>query len=95
MTNLQLLTHITQGSPTDVRQMSYSDIQNIRRTSTGPPDIRTGGRLEVGKTLEDLPKSAPTDIPEDLTLPGFEPGSTGWNPSALLPLKKPLIRYRN
>jgi hypothetical protein len=55
-------THIAHGSPTDVRQMSYWDIQNIRWMSEGPPHIRTGGRSEVGITLEDLPKSAPTDI---------------------------------
>jgi hypothetical protein len=36
------------SSPTDVRQMSS--------------DIRKGGRSEVALTLEDLPKSAPTDV---------------------------------
>ena len=52
--------HIAHGSPTDVRQMSYWDIQNIRWMSEGPLHIRTGS--EVGITLEDLPKSAPTVI---------------------------------
>jgi hypothetical protein len=54
--------HIAHGSPTDVRQKSYWDIQNIRWMSEGPPHIRTGGRSEVGITLEDLPKSVPTDV---------------------------------
>ena len=61
-TDILDVTHIAHGSPTDVRQMSYWDIQNIRLMSEGPPHIRTGGRSEVGITLEDLPKSAPTDI---------------------------------
>ncbi|KAK4028006.1 hypothetical protein OUZ56_017169 [Daphnia magna] len=37
-----ILTHITQGSPSDVRQMSGSDVEYIFLISSGQPDIRFG-----------------------------------------------------
>lgn len=40
-----------QGSPTEVRHFSNSDIHNIRRRSTGPTDIHIGERSEVGKVM--------------------------------------------
>ncbi|KAK4028438.1 hypothetical protein OUZ56_017716 [Daphnia magna] len=35
-------SHITQGSPSDVRQMSGSDVEYIFLISSGQPDIRFG-----------------------------------------------------
>ncbi|KZR98230.1 Uncharacterized protein APZ42_006450 [Daphnia magna] len=40
-------SHITQGSPSDVRQMSGSDVEYIFFISSGQPDIRFGCRMDI------------------------------------------------
>ncbi|KAK4037563.1 hypothetical protein OUZ56_029595 [Daphnia magna] len=43
----RMLAHITQGSPSDVRQMSGSDVEYIFLISSGQPDIRFGCPMDV------------------------------------------------
>ncbi|KAK4003838.1 hypothetical protein OUZ56_005589 [Daphnia magna] len=42
-----LATHITQCSPSDVRQMSRSDVEYIFFISAGQPDIRFECSMDV------------------------------------------------
>ncbi|KZS02397.1 Uncharacterized protein APZ42_000580 [Daphnia magna] len=42
-----VLSHITQGSPSGVRQMSGSDVEYIFLISSGQPDIRFGCPMDV------------------------------------------------
>ncbi|KAK4006433.1 hypothetical protein OUZ56_011586 [Daphnia magna] len=41
------VSHITQGSPSDVRQMSGSDVEYIFLLSSGQPNIRFGCPMDV------------------------------------------------
>ncbi|KZS02869.1 Uncharacterized protein APZ42_034543 [Daphnia magna] len=45
LTRLEL-THITQCCPSDVRQMSGSDVEYIFLISSGQPDIRFGCSMD-------------------------------------------------
>ncbi|KAK4012447.1 hypothetical protein OUZ56_021546 [Daphnia magna] len=46
-TTVKVCTHITQSSPSDVRQMSGSYVEYIFLISSGQPDIRFGCPMDV------------------------------------------------